>query len=218
MKMKFLILAVAACVSAFAALQYDVVDFDTNQNWNPAHQIELRIVADGSLWMSNYVSNWYGGTPDLGTVIDMTANHYGVIDNDGNLVGSNGLSEIHTFTDPMDSSRTASTEAYFVGDFKSGDTVRFWITTLDSEGGYVGKSIGAVHDENNDTPLVSRLDYQYDMAGNLRFNFGFDGVGGKEFVFFGDEVYGAHTTGQPLPGVLATLAVIGGFAALKRRR
>jgi len=86
----------------------------------------------------------------------------------------------------------------------------FWVTTPD---GRVLDSIADVTDPS--TEVNSRRINQTDLAGNTRINF--DGI---EFILAGGEYKGGGgaPSGQPLPGVLATLLLGSGALVLNRRR
>ena len=219
MMKKVLVLAALACVSAFAALQFRIDEEAPypNQAWDSAHQIKLTITEGGSLWMANYVSSWYW-TQDLGAVINMNENNYGYIDANGDLIGGDGSSTYFTFENPT-GSESIAVKAYYVGDFDANDSFYFWVTTLDQHGGDIGTSNGPVFDEAYeeyaDIELKSRQNHLPDLAGNTRINFGFQNIGGREFIFVGGDYVGddgkTHHSGQPLPGVLASIMVIGGL-------
>ncbi len=201
-------------VSSFAALQYQMLtNSNGTQNWTPAYEIKLKVTEGGSLWFSSFVSNWYGGTlPDLGSIANMSAGNYGATVNGTNQVLGTGENKTVTFTNDQ-INKSITTQAYYVGDFKAGDEVTFWIT---NNTGVVGSSIGLV---NQPDTLQSRQINTVDVAGNTRINFGF-GNGSIEFIAMGGEAKGGPV-GQPLPGVVIGLLVGGGLlsaAAIRRKK
>ena len=201
-------------VSSFAALQYQ---FQTNsngtQNWQPAYEIKLKVTEGGSLWFSSFVSNWGGGTlPDLGSIANMTAGNYGATVNGATQVLGTGENKTVTFSN-NNNGKSITTQAYYVGDFKAGDEVSFWIT---NNNGVIGSSVGLVNEPGT---VQSRQINTVDVAGNTRINFGF-GNGSIEFIAMGGEAKGGPV-GQPLPGVVIGLLVGGGLlsaAAIRRKK
>ena len=87
-KFVFLLLA-AVAVTAFAGVkapfyQYDASAFYEEQRpeqpWLGAQMISLKVAAGTTVWLSNYVSNWYTPIPDLhGNVYNMSEGKYGYI-------------------------------------------------------------------------------------------------------------------------------------------
>lgn len=193
--------------SSFAALQYQIVTNPNGvQNWSFANEIKLKVTEGGSLWFSSFVSNWNGLT-DLNHLANMAAGKYGASAGGIQTLGT-GTAKTVSFADNL--GHQVSTNAYYVGDFETGDEVSFWITSKDN---YIGSSIGTV-----DYPgLGSRLLNSPDLAGNVWMNFSF-GSGGVDFIALGGDKVIA---GQPLPGVAIGLLIGGGLlstAAIRRRK
>ena len=203
-------MVLVAGLSAQAVLQYEIISSPSpGQNWLSAQQLTIKINEGGSLWMSGYVSNWYGSLTDLGSIADMTAGNYGWMTTDGTILSGTGETMEVTFTNGVQS---ISTTAYHVGDFEAGDEVGLWLTN--SKKGQEGYSLGPVNGGLNED-LGSRQINEVDLAGNTRINFGFlKGGGSVEFVLVGGE----GTVGQPLPGVFATLLLAGSVGTALTRR
>ena len=221
MKKLLALLAIVVSTSCYAALQYTIVNSPnpTAQPWESAQYITLKINQGGSLWFSSYASNNWGNLPDLNSIANMTAGNYGAVNTaTGAVTYGTGASKDVVydggFKDWTGVEHTFTTPAYYVGDFNAGDEVSFWITNRTT--GAIGDSVGPVTTAPGQ--LQSRQDYQLDVYGQTRINFGYSGYGSIEFVAIGGE----PTMGQPLPGVVAALAlgslVVGGAAALRRRR
>ena len=221
MKKLLALLALVVSTSCYAALQYTIVNTPNPaaQPWESAQFITLKVNQGGSLWFSSYISNTWGDIPDLNIHANMTAGNYGAVNTaTGAVTYGTGASKDVVYDggfDNWDGTRhTFSTPAYYVGDFNTGDEVSFWITNRNT--GAIGNSVGPVTTAPGQ--LQSRQDYQLDVYGQTRINFGFSGDGSIEFVAIGGE----PTMGQPLPGVVAALALgsmaVGGVAALRRRR
>ncbi len=199
------IAAALFCTPAFAVLQYEIVSTpNPAQPWTPANQITLKITEGGSLWFSSFVSNWYV-LKDLGSYSQMTAGNYGAVVNGEKVLGT-GESKDMTFVN-SGGKKEVSTPGYYVGDFKAGDEIAFWVT---AENGNVGSSVGLT---DWSTGVGSRQTNTTDLAGNTRINFGFSD-GSVEFVAIGQE--GTGPAGQPLPGALAGLLVGGGVLGSAR--
>ncbi len=195
---------------ASALYQYDVnAVANPNQTWTSAQYLTLTAPESGSMWFASFISSYYGGVLDLGNEANVTAGNYGWIDADGNKISGTGATTEFTFTNSV--GKSVTTIGYYVGNFSKGDTINFWITSLNNE---LGLSDGNVMEGDN-INLISRQNNLTDLAGNTRINFGYDS-GSVEFIALGENMSPA---GQPLPGVIASLlagaAVVGG---LRRRR
>ncbi len=195
-------------MSSFAVLQYQIVTNSNGvQNWSMANEIKLKVTEGGSLWFSSYVSNWNGLT-DLSKLSNMAAGSYGAAAGGVQSLGT-GTAKTVTFSDDL--GHQVSTNAYYVGNFETGDEVSFWLTSNDH---YTGSSVGMV-----DYPgLGARQLHSPDLAGNVWINFSF-GSGGVDFIALGGEK--AIIAGQPLPGVAIGLLIGGGLlssAAVRRRK
>ncbi len=221
MKKLLALLALVVSTSCYAALQYTLVNTPnpTAQPWESADYITIKVTQGGSLWFSSFASNKWGNLPDLNSLANMTAGNYGAVNTATGAVSyGTGASKDVVYDggfDNWDGTRhTFSTPAYYVGDFNAGDEVSFWITNRTT--GTIGDSVGPVSTAYGQ--LQSRQDNTVDVYGQTRINFGYSGYGSIEFVAIGGE----PTMGQPLPGVVAALALgsmaVGGVAALRRRR
>ncbi len=213
-KLLTLILAAAWASSSFAALQYEIISTPGGNEWSTwtsAQKLTLKITQGGSLYFSSFVSNWNNLT-DLGSYANMTAGNYGATNvATGVTTLGSGESQMVTYTN-NNGNKSVDTQAYYVGDFQEGEVLSFWVTT---PGGTVGSSISEIHDG-----VDSRQINETDKAGNTRINFGFNDYGSIEFVLAGGEYKGGGgaPSGQPLPGVLATLLLGSGALVLNRRR
>ena len=119
---------------------------------------------------------------------------------------------------------TATATGYFLDSFENDAEIYLVMTTLAGDGHELVDSYQRVQDTNAgyDTTLVSRLHNTTDQAGNVRINFGIDSVSegwiGREFV----AVYNSTASGQPLPGVLSSILIVGslmgGYKTMKRKK
>lgn len=211
-KLALLILGLALSLPAsavFVPYSYNVSG-QTNpaQPWNSAKILTLTATESSSLWVSSFVSNYYGTLVDLGTIAQMTPGNYGWIAADGTLHSGTGDTKTVSFTNSA--GKTISTTAYYVGDFNAGDNIGFWITTSAGTPGY---STGMVQSGVN-AGLRSRQINTVDLAGNTRINFGFNS-GSVEFIAVGGA---PSPSGQPLPGVIASLLIGGGAFGVSKLR
>ena len=189
------------------------------QNWLGAQTIMLTIDSEMDLWFSNYISSWYYPKPMTnldGNIYDMSAELYGVFNSEQQWLGNGQTATVTYFDDGT--GITNSTDAYYVGHFNGGETVYLMMTTLPEDGAETIDSRQYVFDSAHDTTLWSRLDNTYDLAGNVRINFGLEDYVAHEFVAFGVSEPGDPPSGQPLPSTLATCLIAGSVIPFLKRR
>ncbi len=195
---------------------------NNGQNWLAAQTIKLTVGSECDVWLSNYVSTWYGGIPELnGNVFQMGDGQYGAwqLNGDKTWVG-NGETALVTYKDSASGAEN-TTSAYLLGHFDGGEEIALWMTTLENEGGEQVDTMQYVYDAEHATTLYSRVDGTHDLADNVRINFGLTTVwAGREFVAFGvDDGEDKHyqPSGQPLPGLPITCALMFGTIACAKR-
>ena len=197
--------------TVFAALQYDI-----NTSGGPDAPIRLTISRGGSLWITSKVSSWYW-MEDLSQSAKLSSGDFGYTTDGVKLVNGVGTqaavtyykngsaAQVNSDVVPASSGNgtSASTAGYLVGNFEAGQVVSLWMTNLS---GQVGVEAGSLAD------AVSRQTNTIDQAGNVVQNLGYSSGNGIEFVAVGGEKVGSlkGPTGQPLPGLLATLLFAGG--------
>ena len=232
--MKLIVLACVLCTAGLALelRQFALSDFnryDTWQNWESARMITLNVKAGTSVYITNYVSSWYG-IPDLDAAdyeagYDMSPGQYGYIPAvrtasgvaaAGDFIPSSGETVSVTYRNP-DGPQSLATEGYLLGMFDKDAEIFLAMTPR----GYEEQvdSRNPVNDPYGDpavfSVLVSRQANYLDLADNVRVNFGLDDSIGHEFVLG----YVDATAGQPLPGMLFSgLLVLGMGAATRIRR
>lgn len=225
----FLLVCAAVCAQFVQFTDSDYNTYTAIQDWTPAQLITLSVKAGTDVYMSNYISNWYGDIYDLGDSdyaagYDMGKGKYGYVyavkDSEGiaRPVGevhyAEGKTKVVTFSNP-NGPQTKSTEGYLLGSFDK-DAEIFIVMTPN---GYTEEvdSFSPVNGGGFTSALASRQINTYDQTGQTRVNFGtVDGIG-HEFVI-GYEARPAEPSVQPLPGVLATCAIGAGVVAFIRRR
>ena len=233
--MKLVVFAAVFCTACMALelRQFTLSDFnryDTWQNWESARMITLNVEADTSVYITNYVSSWYG-IPDLNDAdydagYDMSPERYGYIyavrtadgvAAVGDFIPSNGETVSVTYRNP-DGPQTLTTEGYLLDTF-SRDAEIFLVMTPRGYEEQVN-SMEPVNDPNGDpavfSVLVSRQANYLDLANNVRVNFGLDDSIGHEFVLGYVDV--PPSAGQPLPGMLFSGLLVFGMGAAKRIR
>ena len=240
MKKSLLVLSLLMGVMVIAAdssyVQYTYTDYNTDQEWKPAQMITLNVTAGSTVYLSNYVSNWYGEMSNLGDVdyaagYDMSRGKYGYVYAEvdangyarpvGDIHYADGTTKDVTYQNPT-GPQTRTTTGYLLDTFDK-DAVIFLVMTPRGYDSTVN-SYAPVNDPDNDPPttsiLASRQINTHDQTGQTRVNFGtVDGVG-HEFVIG----YEASATppmppaGQPLPGVLASCLIGLGTAGVAARR
>lgn len=230
--------------------QYDPSAFVGEQRpeqpWLGAQMISMHVTGGNSVWLANYISSWYYPKPvaDLnGNTFQMGANQYGYLlkselqgvnpgSDYSNLIHwSDGRTKEITYADTANNNGlTNPATAYYLDYFGEDDEIYFVMTSLPEYGGevvdsfqYVNDAMKAIKMYNPGTVLTSRLDNTYDLAGNVRINFGLgmDNYSGREFVAVWSEGdYDGNKpapSGQPLPGVMTSAALmLGTFLAGKR--
>ena len=203
----------------------------------------LHVKAGTTVWISNFAKNWESNNDtihDLGDLnysgnkgLNMAKDMYGYMD--AEVVGKTG--EVYEPVIPVDSIRhggtgekatvtftntatnqSVHTEAYKLGSFTEDKDIFLYVTLPDGRYGDSYAMIG------NNGKLGSRMDNEYDVAGNTRFNWQFrDGNGYQgyeiEFIAFYSVNEEPHEpVGQPLPGVFFSSIVGLGSVVVARLR
>lgn len=160
------------------------------QDWVPASMLTLKVHANTSVYITNYISNWYGTVEDLGAAdyvagYDMSANKYGYrfaeTDAEGNVkpVGqiyyANGETKPVTYTNKL--GKTQTTEGYFLGDFDKDAEIFFVMTPrgfgeLNSYDPVDESDSDPTNPERYASNLQSRQINTWDQNGLIRVNFG----------------------------------------------
>ena len=245
---KLLVMGLLAGIMSFATesafYPYTTSDYNIyhtpygSQFWDPAQMITLNVSAGSAVYLTNYVSNWYGTVEDLGESsyaagYNMNDHKYGYVlaqkDDEGKVspVGgvhwSDGKTKDITYQNPT-GPETKTTTGYLLDKFED-DAEIFFVMTPNGYDDTVN-SFGPVDDPDGlgySSIMQSRQINTQDQSGLVRVNFGtVDGVG-HEFVIGavamppdgGGE--GGGASGQPLPGLLlAGLLSLGTVAAGKK--
>ena len=162
--------------------------------WGGTALFTLDVKGGTGVWLSNYISNNYGGVIDLDkNIYNMSPKAYGYIyekdmpslieekpNYDSLIHPSNGATTTITYTsltaDGEGKYPTVSTEGYFLDYFEEDAKIYLVMTTLPEDGGEKVDTYQFVQDNNayTDTTLKSRQHNTSDIAGNIRVNFGID--------------------------------------------
>lgn len=171
--------------------------------------ITLDVKAGTKVWLTNYVSSWYG-IDDLEAVFDMSNEKYGYID-DGGLHLSKGETTQVTYSKD---GHSVFTKGYLLDYFGEDATIYIAMTPLN------GEDIMVDTLQEMDSYLISRQDGNgfatlLDQADNVRINFGIADGKGYEFVAVSEEPV---SQGQPLPGMLVCSLLCGGMLVARKKR
>ena len=168
-----------------------------SQNWSEARYFTLSVKGGTGVWLSNYISNFYGTeTPNIdgGNVpldkntYNMSPNAYGYIyakdmpslkeekpNYDGLIHWSNGATIDITYTSVEDNNLTYPTPGYFLDYFENDAEIYLVMTTIPADGVESVDSYQYVQENGHtSTILVNRQHDDLDNAGNIRINFGID--------------------------------------------
>lgn len=192
---------------------------NAGQNWLASQTISLLVNQECDVWLSNYVSTWYGELEALdGYAFQMGAGQYGAwqLNGDKEWIGT-GEARTVTFTDGQ--GHENSTSAYFLGHFEGGEQIAMYLTALETDGGEMVDTRQYVYDAEHGTILASRLDGTKDLADNVRINLGMTTYPtGREYIAYGACDW-EYIKGQPLPSVMfSALLALGSVALAGRRR
>lgn len=229
-------------ISVFAGVvepfkQFTQTDFtDTmrsEQPWNSARLFTLSVKANTTVWLSNYVKSFYEPIPDLhGNVFNMGEKKYGYIykndltsldiekgNYDSLIHWANGETNKITYTYSPNPSITNTATGYILDEFKEDADIYLVMTALDIDGGETVDTYQYVQDINHDTTLLSRQHNTFDLADNVRINFGIND--GREFVAVYNKTDGGYSpSGQPLPGLMfagiLSLGTVFGVSKIRR--
>lgn len=221
------IVLILMTISIFAGVvepfkQFTQADFtDTmrsEQPWNSARLFTLSVKANTTVWLSNYVRSFYEPIPDLhGNTFNMSPMKYGYIYKndltsldlekgtyDSLIHWANGETNKITYTYSANPNITNTATGYLLDEFKEDADIYLVMTALDIDGSETVDTYQFVKDTEHDTILQSRQHNTFDLADNVRINFGINN--GREFVAVYDSTKGSNShggpSGQPLPGVL----------------
>ena len=196
---------------------YDPITGGPVQEWIPAQMITLSVQAGSTVYLTNYVSSWYGisdlGDSNYAAGYDMSANKYGYVfaktNADGTVVP---VGEVHyasgaqanvTYENPT-GPQSVTTIGYLLDKFDE-DAEIFFVMTPNGYDKEIN-SFEPVNDPDNDPPVISiiasRQVNTVDMAGSVRVNFGTEDGIGHEFVVGYEATRPTPLTGQPLPGMM----------------
>lgn len=204
-------------VAAQAAFQYEVVSTPTS--WAPGVSVYgseyfVRVTeGSGSLYVLDHINNLYDDVQNESIADNVSA--FGYVNLTTGESGAGSFENtITTYEHAMSEWHDVVTQTgYELGTFSAGDEVAIWVT--DKTTGYTGATAG-----QGDSPYVdSQQNWrtwgsQSDILGNTAAQITFYG----RSIFFGltgVEGSGGSTTGQPLPGVLSSLAVGGLLGLIK---
>ncbi|MBP5673365.1 MAG: hypothetical protein J6X49_13330 [Victivallales bacterium] len=263
---KLLVLTFLVAIVAFAQYtdtdfhQYTKGDFSsyhTYQSWDPdterftgwteSDMITLKVKGGTTVYLSNYVKDWYGGDiPDLGDPdyalgYDMSAKKYGyqfaeIVDGKatpvGDIIWADGTTATITYTNPKYNqwnglSETLDITGYKLGTFKDDAEIFLVLTPNGYDTTLTSYDPVAEYDAvANPNGLKSIFKSRHvdpeDLAANARVNFAFGtleaGQTGSSHEFVIGSVATTTPVGSPLPGVCLSGLIFLGTATAARLR
>lgn len=208
---------------AQAAFQYQVSVLDTYYGPGVSGSSYAVRISEGSgkLYLLDHINNLYSANQTESISRNVSA--FGYINLTTGESGSGNFNNtITTYERAMNQWNDVVTQTgYELGTFSAGDVVAIWLT--DKSTGYTGATAGQPDSAYVDNQLVWRSwGSQADILGNTAGQLSFSGGRSIFFGITGMESNGGPVTGQPLPGIFATLGMsglIGGLAVwLKKRK
>jgi len=206
-------------LNSFAAFQYEIVQVP-NSGWN-SNSISgvafyIRVTeGTGTVYIVDKINNLWsmsGNNELLSLKSDM--NHYGYVDMSTGTSHAGTGDTIVTYSERMNEWAPIVTQTgYALGEFSAGDEIGIWLT--------VNGGTGASALDRSNAINSSNMNYRQayvgtDQLGNNLFQLDFYNGGS---VFFGIVgVISPGPSGQPLPGILATLLLGSGLMAWGMRR
>lgn len=211
-------------LNCFAAFQYEIVKSPTAGTWSDGgagngiygYSFFVRITeGSGTLYLLDKINNLYsmkGNNELLSSKANMAS--YGYVDNKTGVASTSDGSTIVTYEKQMNQYNDVVTQTgYKVGDFNAGDEVGFWLTVKGNTGASI---LNKSNDINSDKMNYRNAFVGTDALGNSLFQLDFNKGGSVFFSISGVEK--TSPTGQPLPGILASLLIGSGVMAWRLRR
>ena len=211
-------------LSVFATFQYEVIKSPTSGQWSDGgpgngiygYAFYIRVTeGTGTIYLIDKINNLYSmsGNKEL-LSLNADMNNYGYVDlSTGNSYAASG-DTITTYSQQMNQNNQVVTQTgYELGTFSAGDEIGIWLTV----NGTTGASVLDKSNSINSSNINYRNAYVgTDALGNSLFQLDFSSGGS---VFFGIAGVGSTgPSGQPLPGILATLLIGSGLVAFRMRR
>ncbi|OQA84669.1 MAG: hypothetical protein BWY31_02352 [Lentisphaerae bacterium ADurb.Bin242] len=208
-------------LNCFAAFQYEVVKSPTAGQWSDGgpgngvygYAFYVRVTeGTGTIYLLDKINNVYsmsGNNELLSLKADMA--HYGYVDSTGTSHAGTG-DTITTYAKQYPYNEMVTQTGYALGEFSAGDEIGVWLTVNGTTGASVLNKSNSINSSN----MNYRDAYVgTDILGNNLFQLDFTSGGS---VFFGISGVASSPSGQPLPGILATLLLGGGLMAWRMRR
>lgn len=195
------------CVSAWAAFQYEIsiTPYDNShyEGYNGNYFTVNIISGTGTLYITDKINNLHSMSGNT-EILSKVMSNYGYISN-GSYVSGTGNTIIVNQYQHNQYNDLVTQLGYEVGTFSAGDSVGLWIA---NKAGTINTSIYTQFSNYGGYELSKKTD----AFGTTLAEFDYTN---SSPIFFGMEWYGTsgggNTTGQPLPGIAASLLVGGGL-------
>ncbi len=223
-KMLIALLLGMGMLNSFAAFQYEIVKSPTSGQWNDGgpnkgvygYSFYVRVTeGTGTIYIVDKINNLYSmsGNNEL-LSLHSNMNNYGYVDLSTGTSHAGTGDKITTYSKQMTPwVETVNQTGYALGEFSAGDEIGIWLTVNGTTGASVLNKSNSINSSNMNwrNAFVGT-----DALGNSLFELSFNNGGS---VFFGIAgVASTGPSGQPLPGILATLLIGSGLMAVGIRR
>lgn len=223
-KMLIALLLGMGMLNSFAAFQYEILKSPTAGQWSDGgagngvygYAFYVRVTeGTGTIYIVDKINNLYSmsGNKEL-LSLNADMNHYGYVDLSTGASHAGTGDTITTYSKQMNSNNQLVTQTgYALGEFSAGDEIGIWLTVNGTTGASVLNKSNSINSSNMN---FRNAFVGTDALGNSLFQLDFTKGGSVFFSVAG--VASTGPSGQPLPGILATLLIGSGLMAVGIRR
>ena len=202
-------------LNCFAAFQYDIIQTPSvwAENSISGNIFYIRVTeGSGTIYIMDKINTLWGANNELLSQ-KANMNQYGYVDLSTGTSSAGTGETIITYEHQMNEYAPVVTQlGYALGEFSAGDEIGVWLTVNGTTGASV---LGKSNSINSSNMNYRNAFVGQDQLGNNLFQLDFSSGGS---VFFGIHGVASSPSGQPLPGILATLLLGGGLMAWRMRR
>lgn len=214
MKNKLLLLAFLCGLSAFAAFQYDIVTVpydNSNDEGYGGNYFHINVTGgSGTFYIVDKINN-LNSMPGNSEALALVMSDYGYIDMvTGDMVSGTGNTIITNQYQKSQWNDLVYQTGYEVGTFSAGESFGLWVANLN---GTINTSVYTPYSNYGSYGLEKKNDKFDTVLAELDYS-------NSQPIFFGITAYEAEpgVSGQPLPGTLASLALVAGAMGFCRRK